>query len=518
MTKIDTETTRTYSGEKNNKKNPSWGAANTHLLREDVGHGYEDGIGEILARTSGPSPRYVSNKVCQVEDLQPNAKKLSDFMWAWGQYLDHEIDLTLDGGEEVSIPVPENDPHLRGTIHFKRSNIDPKTGKKGPRQQVNVISAYIDASNVYGSDRKRANALRAMDGTGKLKTSGSGNNLPPIDVKGPDNELLDNANLTGESGFFFAGDVRVNEVSILTAMHTLFLREHNRRCEQISSKKPGLNDEEIYQRARRYIGALEQVITYEEFLPALLGKRALSPYKGYKQQVNAGVSNLFSTASYRLGHAMVSETVRVDNELGSLTLREIFFTPSLIKKNGIEPFLSGLARQKMKNIDAQIVDSLRSFLFHEQVSGGLDLAALNMQRGRDHGLPDYNTCRERLGLKRKARFREISTKQVVADALQEAYGGNINAIDPWVGGMAEDHKRGANVGELTFAVLKDQFERFRDGDRFWYERDTVLRKELREVDEDLDTLKKRTLSRVIRDNTNLRPQPNVFKVSYSGTY
>ena len=166
----------------------------------------------------------------------------------------------------------------------------------------------------------------------------------------------------------------------------------------------------------------------------------------------------------------------------------------------------------MKNIDVQIVDSLRSFLFHIPPSAGLDLVALNIQRGRDHGLPDYNTCRERLGLKRKAQFGDITTDQRIVKALNDAYGGNIDAIDPWVGGLAEDYKDGANVGELISVVLTDQFERFRDGDRFWYEYDKELRKELKETDEDLKDLKQRTLSDVIRDNTGLALQANVFRV------
>ena len=506
MEKINEKTTRTYSGIGNNQRNRTWGAANTTLLRTDVGHGYEDFLGNNLARKSSPSTRYVSNKVCQVAKRPKlNPKKLSDFMWAWGQYLDHEIDLTPDaGGDKVPIAVPENDPVMQEPeIDFKRSkNETSPMGIMQARQQINVISAYIDASNVYGSDTHRAETLRTKKG-GKLKTSNK--NLLPLNKDG-----FENAPNKDDQSMFLAGDIRANEVSILTAMHTLFVREHNRRCDQITSKHHDLSDEKIYQRARRYVGALEQVITYEEFLPALLGKKALSEYKGYNDQVNAGVSNLFSTACYRLGHAMLSETVRVDNKKKSLSLRDIFFKPEWIKKFGIEPFISGLAKQRMKNIDVQIVDSLRSFLFQEN-GKGLDLAALNMQRGRDHGLPDYNTCRTRLGLEQKMKFRDI-TNAKTARALEDAYGGNIDAIDPWVGGLAEPHVNNGNVGELIFTVIKSQFERFRDGDRFWYENDQVLLSELKEVGENLDDIRTRTLSDVISDNTNLKLQPNVFKI------
>ena len=515
MATIDIETTRTYSGEKNNRTHPNWGAANTQLLRDDVGHAYDDDNGESLARKSAPSPRTVSNIVCIEQSPKLNKNGLSDFIWAWGQFLDHEIDLTRDVGKSEPIKVHTGDNRLPtgGEIPFKRSNFDRETGQRTPREQINEISAYIDASNVYGSDEKRANALRAKDGTGKLKTStGAENNLLPIFEEIGD-EDLGNANPAKEKGFFIAGDIRVNEVTPLIAMHTLFLREHNRRCEQILARKNKLTDEEIYQRARRYVGALEQVITFEEFLPVLLGKKAIKAYRGYKKDVNAGISNLFSTAGYRFGHSMLSERIRVDNDRGSLSLHELFFTPSLIKDDGITPFLSGLAKQRMRNIDVQIVESVRSFLFHRQEKGHLlDLAALNIQRGRDHGLPDYNTCRGRLKLPKKRRFRDITRDSETAARLEVAYAGDIDAVDPWIGGLAEDHVKGSNVGQCIQKVLVDQFQRLRDGDRFWYQHDQQLKAELAEVGEDLRTLSRRKLSDVIRDNTGLQLQKNVFHI------
>lgn len=516
MSEIGSKKIRTYSGKDNNEKNLEWGAANARLLRDPVGHAYDDDNGESMARKSAPSARVVSNIVCTEQSPKLNINRLSDFIWAWGQFLDHEIDLTRDVGSPVPIKVPFDDKRLPagGEISFKRSNFDPGTGQSTPREQINEISAYIDASNVYGSDKNRADALRAKDGTGKLKTSASGseNNLLPI-IETIGEEGLDNANPLKKEGFFIAGDIRVNEVTPLIAMHTLFLREHNRRCEQILAKKTRLTDEEIYQRARRYVGALEQVITFKEFLPALLGQNAIRPYKGYKKDVNAGISNLFSTACYRFGHSMLSERIRVDNDRGSLSLHELFFTPSLIKENGISPFLSGLAKQRMRNIDAQIVEAVRSLLFHvQEKEHPLDLAALNIQRGRDHGLPDYNTCREKLKLPRKKKFRDITRDAETAARLEVAYAGDIDAIDPWIGGLAEDHGKGSNVGQFIQEVLVDQFQRLRDGDRFWYENDNELALELKEVGETLSSLKKRTLSDVIKDNTDLKLPSDVFHV------
>ncbi len=73
---------------------------------------------------------------------------------------------------------------------------------------------------------------------------------------------------------FLAGDIRANEQVGLTSVHTLFMREHNRLADLIKAVDPGLSDEDIYQKARKIVGAQMQIITYNEFLPALLGDAA----------------------------------------------------------------------------------------------------------------------------------------------------------------------------------------------------------------------------------------------------
>ncbi len=110
---------------------------------------------------------------------------------------------------------------------------------------------------------------------------------------------------------------------------------------------------------------------------------------------------------------------------------------------------------------------MRNFLFGAPGAGGFDLVSLNIQRGRDHGLPDYNSVRRQLGLTPKTSFATISSDLRIQRRLEEAYG-DVERIDPWVGGLAEDHLTGALVGELIHTVLVEQFERLRDGDRCWY--------------------------------------------------
>jgi len=438
----------------------------------------------------------------------------TDLVWQWGQFLDHDIDLTATGEppEPFDVPVPTGDrwfdPASTGseTITLDRSLYDPSTGTSpgNPRQQSNEITAFIDASNVYGSDPVRASALRANDGSGRLKESRPG--FLPFNANGLPN--------TGgpDPGLFVAGDVRANEQVALTAMHTLFLREHNRRALRIQLAEPALTGDEIYERARAIVGGQMQVITYEEFLPVLLGPNALSPYPGYDPEVNPGIANIFSTAAYRFGHSMLPPTLLRLNWLGQpifggpLPLRDAFFAPDEIippEGHGISSLLRGLASQLAQDVDVLVIDDVRNFLFGSPGQGGFDLASLNMQRGRDHGLPSYNQARIESGLSPAAGFHDITSDVEIQQRLESVYG-NVDDVDVWIGGLAEDHLPCSLVGELFFTVLSDQFERLRDGDRFWYE--------VAFSDTDLEELQTTSLADIIRRNTPIGSdiQENVF--------
>lgn len=490
---------RSFDGSGNNQSNPDLNSIFTKLARL-VSSAYGDGI-STLAGADRPGPREISNVVVDQDGaFILNDLGTSDFLWQWGQFLDHDIDLTPGVAEFAPISIPANDPDFGGSpfIPFNRSLFDPSTGTIDPRQQENEITGWIDASNVYGSDDVRANALRTNDGTGKLKTSA--NNLLPFDqdiVPPVPNDLGPNP---GDPLLFVAGDVRVNEQVGLTSMHTLFVREHNRLSEEIANDDSDLTGEQIYQAARKIVGAQMQVITYNEFLPALLGKKALSKYRGYDPDVNSTIFNVFSTAAFRFGHSALSPILlRLDsngNEIpnGHLSLQNAFFTPSLVTTDGIEPVLRGLASQLHQRIDSTIVDDVRNFLFGPPGSGGLDLASLNIQRGRDHGLPSYNEVREQLGLGAVEDFDEISSDPDVQANLASIYD-DVGDIDIWVGGLAEDPLKKSHLGETFSTIISLQFEALRDGDRFWYERH-LSKKMAKEVE-------KTTLSDIIKRNTNI---------------
>ena len=495
---------RSIDGSGNNLAHTTWGQTGTDFIRLAPAQ-YADGISTPAGATR-PSARTVSNTIDdQAGQSTTNDRLMSAMVYAWGQFIDHDIDLTQSGTGSFNVPVPTGDasfdPNSTGTqvIPMTRSAGDPATGtsKSNPRQQVNSITAWLDGSMIYGSDTATANSLRTMQ-DGKMKTS-AGNLLP-----------------TDATGAFLAGDVRANENPELTSLQTLFVREHNRVADQIKAAHPSFTDEQIYQQARAWVIAEVQAITYNEWLPALLGTGGVGPYRGYNPNVNPSISNEFATAAFRFGHSIVGDDIEFLANDGteiadSLSLRDAFFNPAVVKANGIDPILKYLASDPTQEVDTKVVDDLRNFLFGQPGQGGMDLAALNIQRGRDHGLADYNTTRAAYGLPRVTDFSQITSDPALQAKLKTTYG-TVNNIDLWVGGLAENHVPGGSVGPLFKAIISEQFGRLRAADRFWYQ-NTV-------TGSDLDKLNHTTLESVIERNTKLTSiQDNAFffRVGISGT-
>lgn len=498
---------RTYDGSGNNLANPSLGMINTRLSRKSI-VAYADGVSALASRgAKNPSPRVVSNSVCKSATHPLSLNGLSTMMWGWGQFLDHEIDLTRDSDEEAFLTTSSTDPnedYPERTIEFKRSK---HIADSVPRQHPNEITAFIDATNVYGSDRSRAHALRRLDGSGKMKVGQSQNG----EIVLPENvDELDNAFLGGQDPkkMFAAGDVRANENVFLISLHVLFVREHNRLCDEYVKANPGDagKDELIYQYAKRIVAGIMQRITYEEFLPALIGEK-LPSYDGYKGNVDPSIATEFSTVGYRFGHGMVTSNLVLGAE--TLNLRDIFFKPEYVKERGVDHILRHTPKQLMKEINGTIVEDLRSFLFGAPTQEKLlDLASLNMQRGRDHGIGGYNDVRTGYGLARRTLFSQITSNLQLQAKLYQLYG-TVDAIDPWIGCLVEDHVSGGAVGELIKAILVDQFTRLRDGDRFYYENHAAL------DSASIEIIKGSRLSDVIVRNTSLTANDldlDVFRV------
>lgn len=509
---------RSYDGANNNLNNPSQGAANTRVIRFGYDADYPDGIGDVIADAAKPNPRDVSNRALAQTLSIPNARGLSDWSVHWGQFLTHDVSLVDNGAHydalstgatgDFNIPITDPaDPLGPHPIAFHRSAFDPATGNgdiivtpRGtipiPRSQINSNTSYIDASHVYGSDQATADSLRTFTG-GKLLTS-AGGLLPMLDA----------------GGRFVAGDTRVNENVGLTAIHALFVREHNRLADRIRAHDPSLDDEQVYQWARKIVGAEMQAITYREYLPAVMGNDAPRAEDYFYDEIDASITTAFTAGAFRFGHSMQSPRILlVDNantEVGAVGLATATENPAYLESDPgrVDLLLKGLALQTAQENDAYITSGLRNIRFGPPGTGGTDLAAIDIQRGRDLGLlNNYRLMRQAYSLGPLHNFNELTSDAALAAKLEEVYG-NVDNLDGWVAMIAEDHLPGSSLGPLTHAILTSQFSRLRDGDRFFFTGDPDLQTELVRTVVDLDTI---TLSQIIRLNsgiTNL--QSNVF--------
>jgi hypothetical protein len=523
-----TQENRNYDGSSNNLAHPNWGIAKGHF-RNLATNGFSDFV-SAPGGVNRANPRTISNALGSQSEFIPNELELSDFVWGWGQFIDHDINLNDDNPSEANnilIPAcdPLFDPACTGTVTIRmfRSLSDPNTGTgiDNPRKHINEITSFIDGSGVYGSDATRADWLRTFTG-GKMKIS-QGNLLPWNTIDGEYDSAIDPFapfmvvdGFPRPEKFFVGGDIRINEQPGLTCFHTLWVREHNRLCDELKIENPTWTDEELYQRARKIVGACIEAITYEEFLPNI--GVILDSYSGYDQMVEPNILNSFSAAAYRFGHTMINgRLVRYEEDgsdwsFGAVDLRDAFFNPSILKdEGGVEPFFRGIAAQEHQMVDPLIMDDIRNFLFGPPGAGGLDLLSLNIERARERGLPDYNTLREDIFLAPHDDFNSLTSNVDLANTLLAVYG-DINDVDPWIGFMSEDHLPNALVGEGLETILQMQFGFLRDGDRYYYENDPAF------TADEIDAIKNTKLSEIILRNTDIETlQENVFIAVPRGT-
>jgi peroxidase len=527
----------------NNLMHPTWGITGTDLIRL-AKPGYADGI-DSPSLPDDLSPRAISNLVNNQADPSDTSvdistvdqRSLSDFGYAFGQFMDHDLDNTPDGGASLPIAVAAGDPIGPDPLPFTRSQTDPSTGTGAgnPAQQITTVTCYLDLSQVYGSSQVVAEALRTLQG-GLLKTSPG--NMLPLDnstyFTADQIAALDMANdpqAVPESDLFAAGDRRANENIELTALETLFVRNHNRIAALLAAHHRDWSDEDLYQEARKLNIAQYQSIIYNEWIPDVLGKNALPNYRGYNPNVNATISNEFSTVAFRFGHSLVSPSIARDDNKGqpltdNIPLAVDFFDPNLLNPDmvtdsltglvstDIGPILKGDADGNGQAMDVLAISSIRNLLFGNGISGGQDLIALDVQRGRDHGIPNYNAVRIAVGLPAVTSFSQITSDEQVQAELEAAYPGGVNTIDAFEGGSAEDSTGDSDVGPLFQAIMADQFRRLRDGDRFFY------------LDESFDAEETaifnqgNTLTKVIEANTNvtnLQSDAMLFHAYIGGT-
>ncbi|NXT85229.1 PERE peroxidase, partial [Zapornia atra] len=534
------------------RRNPSLGASNRALARWLPAE-YEDGVSVPHGWTEGkrfhgfpfPLVRQASNEIVRFPPGQLRMDQQRSLMFMqWGQFIDHDLDFSPETPARVTfsgqvdchtscaklppcfpIQIPPNDPRItnrRDCLPFFRSAPVCRRGGAA-RDQINALTSFLDGSVVYGSEGPLANRLRdRRSGLGLLAVNqlytDRGKAYMPFGSMKKDPCLI--ANRGAKIPCFLAGDSRASEMLELACMHTLFVREHNRLARGLKRINPHWNGEKLYQEARKILGAMIQIITYRDYLPLLLGTsfgRFIPCYRGYNESVDPRVSNVF-TLAFRFAHASVPPTVgRLNHNYQPISptilLRNGFFAVwRIIREGGIDPFLRSLMANQAKLMTQQqmVVDELRDRMFEGIERIGFDLAALNMQRSRDHGLPGYNSWRQFCGLSQPSELRALAgvlRNHGLARKFMRLYGTPKN-IDIWIGALSEPFVPGGRVGPLMACLIGTQFRNIRDGDRFWWENRGVFTPQQRSA------LARISLSRIICDNTHISKVPrHIFRAN-----
>ncbi|CAH0547883.1 unnamed protein product [Brassicogethes aeneus] len=543
---------RSIDGTCNNLQNPTWGASLTgfrRILKPIYEDGFTTPIGWDKSRKyfgyPKPSSRLVSTSLIATKKITAD-NEITHMVMQWGQFLDHDLDHSLPSVSSESydgidckkscdyaapcypMDVPPNDPRVtnRRCIDFVRTSAICGSGMTSiffdeiqPREQINQLTSYIDASQVYGFSEELAKDLRDLNADGgRLKEGVIFPERKPLlpYAAGPEMDCRRNLSESASINCFLAGDIRANEQSGLIAMHTLWMREHNRIARELKYLNPQWDSDMLYYESRKIVGAVMQHITYKHWLPFIIGDQGmkiLGEYREYNPRLNPSISNVFATAALRFGHTLINPILhRLDWNFkpikeGNLPLHKAFFSPwRVVEEGGVDPLLRGLytIAAKMKKPDENLNEDLTERLFETAHAVALDLAATNIHRSRDHAIPGYLEFRKFCNMSPAESIEDL--KGEISDGnvrrkLQELYGHPGN-IDVWVGGILEDPVPGGRVGPLFQCLLIEQFRRLRDGDRFYYENPSVFKPE------QLTQIKEYTLARVLCDNGD-----NITRVS-----
>ncbi|XP_070541735.1 dual oxidase 2-like isoform X2 [Ptychodera flava] len=502
-----------YDGWYNNRAHPEWGSVESVLTRK-LPSAYADGV----YRPSGndrPNPFTISEMTMNGTTGTGSEINRTAFMVFFGQQVVEEIlDAQRPGcpPEYFNLEFPEDHPlydegwrvmpFLRSRYNMGQTGFSPNN----PRQQLNEITPWIDGGLMYGINKAWADGLREFK-DGLLAKSKRGNfpienslGLPMANPPPP--AEAEQHKLKEVERFFRLGNPRGNENPFLLTFGILWFRWHNYMATEIKKKHPTWSDEKIFNEARKWVIASHQKIVFYDWLPAFLNisDTQMEHYKNeykYDSSVHPGITHVFQSAAMRFGHTLVPPGVfrrnatchfratsiksnnvpRFTGETGDgrsihgVRTCNSFWNPQTpILESDIEEFLMGMASQICEREDNIITEDLRGQVFGPLEFSRRDLMAINIQRGRDHGLPDYNTARVEYGLERRNDFDEINPGYLpddVVERLRQIHDNDINKLDIWTGGLMETTAEGP--GELFHTIILDQFLRIRNGDRFWFQ-------------------------------------------------
>jgi len=461
-----------------------------------------------------PQARAISDAVMAAGTANtPSSAGVNEWFDFFGQLLTHDV-------AEAATASSGDLPLLIDGLPFPFARTPFEIDPNGVRQQINEETSFLDLSMVYGNSQAREDLARvgldsAPEQSAKLLLGAEGL-LPTIKEVGIDSghTSLEVLQIFTEPGFaglpnpattpadatfenlYYAGDNRANQQPPLIALQTVWAREHNYQVDQLTpyATAHGWTQDQLFEAARAISEAEFQHIVYNEYVPTLIGTHAenlLAAYKsGHPGDIDPGIINEWTTVAFRFGHDQSSNDFTLRDASGTgvltLTLGTAFALAGAAQDvpgagrsaEDIDAWIRGLTSQFAQETDGLVGDGNRNVLFG--IGTTVDLNAFDIQRGRDHGVWNYNDLRAGLGLLTYSNFADFGAANGIdaarLQALSDVYGGNsgmldgdINKLDSIVGGLLEKDYMDSQLGE-TFTLLNAiQFDALKEGDQFYYE-------------------------------------------------
>lgn len=373
------------------------------------------------------------------------------------------------------MPVPYEDIFNRDQpcITFVRSSPSLRDFdcNLGPREQLNMMTHWLDMSQTYGTNARTSAKLRLFKG-GLLRFSTvPGSRFEQLPVRPNFEECRRSGVRTCK--FFQAGDPRAEDNNFLTSMHTIWLREHNRVARELAYLNPRWDDETLFQEAKRIVIAEYQHIVYAEYLPVILGEKIARLYgllpleRGYFYKYENGlypqIANEFSFAM-RFCHTLVPFELHLANsnyvKLPPKTTGYFLFQSNLTLQFNDMPIRASIrdwAYYPSPQVNHDLNNQLFEGLFPD--SKRFSLPTINIQRSRDHGVPGYNYYRELCGLNYANTFEEFfNVPPYVIARLKSVYA-HPNDVDIWTGLVSEYPVEGGTFGATASCIYIDIFNR-----------------------------------------------------------
>lgn len=542
---------RTLNGSCNNLQNLWWGKAETPYKRY-LEPAYADGINEPRVSVDGselPSPYILSCSLHrEAHEIEPFVTHL--FM-QWGQIISHDVSsLSLTTDDESSISTCDScvrtqkclpimietnvtcgciNQMRHGCLEFLRSSAafgDLSCGDTR-REQLNLQTSYLDGSIIYGIIESDLMPLR--EGRGKFRMQPRRGLLPP-DMTPEPSDCIDFAD---NRRCFKSADNRINQNPGLMVFQTVLVREHNRIAEILAALNPKWNDRTVFEEARRVVIAEIQHITYNEYVPILVGEviarqMGLMPLQGgeqtniYDPTIDPRTANEFAAGAGRFGHSMVrsvfSRADRNYKNIGSFMLRNQYFRANMFyddeNQGGLESIARGMLKDPSMKVDRWFSEDVSRHLFETLDEFGrpfhFDLVSINIQRGREHGFPSYVKFREFCRLAPIRSWNEMRNfvHSDSVDIFMSLYK-FVEDVDLYSAGLSEFKQNGALLGPTFTCIVAKQFRDLKFGDRFWYE---TSQAPASFTPEQLAEIRKMSLSKILCRNLKDTPkiQPKAF--------